>query len=385
MLGIRVVRVDCESGAMEVLHTVQIANAVWLVQSKDGSCIYSACNDGLVAFRVQPDGALEEFSRLPLPGLTAPCHAVVSADGSCLAWAEYRNGVIGAVELDADGAFRQDTLRTVRHEGRGFSSPRQDSPHAHCVRFTPDGKFLCAVDLSLDAVKVYDFTGGVSGLAARPELDLHFAPGTGPRHIVFHPNGHLAFVISELASRVASYRYSDGVFELVSDESLLPDGFSGTSIAAAVKVSEDGGELYCSNRGHDSLAVFSIDQATGALSRRAILPLGGSFPRDFAFAPGGRILLACLKKSGILRTYAYDRAACSLAPLADLSGLYRPLFVLFSPQPLATNPLPITSYCSQISIVHKCHQCHQYKLPFVICEQLWQLPFVNNTMLSSFT
>ena len=325
-IGIRTVSIDTETGAIEVLGAVPIDNAIWMVQNRGGDVLYATCEDGLVAYRADAAGALAEFSHLSLPGLTAPCHAALSPDGTRLAWAEYRNGVVGLLALAADGTFIADSLRMVRHEGRGFSSPRQDAPHAHCVQFAPDGKCLFAVDLGLDTVKVYDPVT----LVERPELALGVAPGHGPRHLVFHPSGAWAAIDFELANRVALYRYTDGVFEETANLSTLPDDFKDHSQCAAVKFSEDGDELYVSNRGHDSLAVFAVDATTGTLARRGILPLGGSFPRDFAFAPGGNLLVACLKKSDRLRIYAYDRAACRLAPLADLTGLYRPLFVLFN-------------------------------------------------------
>ncbi len=331
-IGIRTVSIDTETGAIEVLGAVPIDNAIWLVQNRGGDVLYATCEDGLVAYRAD-GGALAEFSHLSLPGLTAPCHAALSPDGTRLAWAEYRNGVIGLVALAADGSFVVDSLRMVRHEGCGVSSPRQDSAHAHCVQFAPDGKYLFAVDLGLDEVKAYDS----DSLAEIVGKTLHVVPGHGPRHLVFHPSGAWAAIDFELANRVALYRYGDGEtacaarppFEECANLSTLPEDYSGHSQCAAVKFSEDGGELYVSNRGHDSLAVFAVDTAADTLARRGVLTLGGSFPRDFAFAPGGNLLVACLKKSGIVRTYAYDRAACRLAPRTDLAGLYRPLFALF--------------------------------------------------------
>ena len=336
-IGIRTVSIDTETGAIEVLGAVPIDNAIWMVQNRGGDVLYATCEGGLAAYRANGGGALAEFSHLSLPGLTAPCHAALSPDGTRLAWAEYRNGVIGLVALTADGSFVVDSLKTLRHEGRGFSSPRQDSAHAHCVQFAPDGKYLFAVDLGLDEVKAYD----PDSLAEIAGKTLHVASGHGPRHLVFHPSGAWAAIDFELANRVALYRYRggeaacvarppcQGVFEDCSNLSTLPEDYPGPSQCAAVKFSEDGGELYVSNRGHDSLAVFTVDTAAGTLARRGVLPLGGSFPRAFAFAPGGNLLVVCLKKSGVVRAYAYDRAACRLAPRADLAGLYRPLFVLF--------------------------------------------------------
>ena len=324
-IGIRTVRIDCASGETAVVGTTQIDNAIWMVQNSDGSVLYSTCDEGLVAYRASADGALTEFSRLRLEGLTAPCHASLSSDGTHLAWAEYRNGVVGLVSLAADGSFIEVSLKMIRHEGRGNSSPRQDSPHAHCVQFSTDGKYLFAVDLGLDEVKVYDASSFVE-IAGKT---LHVTPGSGPRHLTFHPSGKWAAVDFELGNCVALYRYQDGTFDERANLSTLPEDYSGPSQCAAVKFSEDGRELYVANRGHDSLAVFSVDAEAGTLARRAVLPLGGSFPRDFAFAPGGDTLVACLKKSGIVRAYAYDRSACRLSPLAELAGLHRPLFVMF--------------------------------------------------------
>jgi 6-phosphogluconolactonase len=311
----------------ETLQTVSICNAIWMVPGADRKTLYVTCDEGIVAYRIRPDGTLVEISRLLLEGLTAPCHASVSPDGTRLAWAEYRNAVVGLVELAPDGSFVADSLKTVHHEGRGFSSPRQDSAHAHCVAFSPDGKYLFAVDLGIDEVKAYDPVS----LKDIPEKNLRVAPGSGPRHLVFHPSGKAAALGFELGNRIALYRYEDGVFVEMSSLSTLPEGFSDHSQTAAVKFSDDGKELYVSNRGHDSLAVFSADAAAGTLSLRGILPLDGSFPRDFAFSPGGTMLTACLKKSGIVRTFAYDREACLISPIAEMSALHSPLFVLYAP------------------------------------------------------
>lgn len=326
-IGIRVVDFDPETGEAETLQTVSIGNAIWMVPGANRKNLYVTCDDGVVAYRIRPDGTLIEISRLLLEGLTAPCHASVSPDGTRLAWAEYRNAVIGLAELAPDGSFVAGSLKTAHHEGRGFSSPRQDSAHAHCVTFSPDGKYLFAVDLGLDEVKAYDPVS----LDAIPEKNLRVAPGSGPRHLVFHPDGKVAALGFELGNRVALLRYEDGAFVEMANLSTLPEDFSGHSQTAAVKFSDDGKELYVSNRGHDSLAVFSVDAAAGLLSVRGILPLGGSFPRDFAFSPGGAMLMACLKKSGIVRTFAYDRDACRISPIAEKVDLHSPLFVLYAP------------------------------------------------------
>ena len=128
-------------------------------------------------------------------------------------------------------------------------------------------------------------------------------------------------MLFELENYVTSYRYEDGNFIPVAQKKLTPEDFTDFSKAAAIKLSADASELYCSNRGHESIAVFSVDAATGALTRRGIVKLDGAFPWDFEVLPGGKVFAVGFQKDGIVRTYRYDAAACTLAPVADLKGM----------------------------------------------------------------
>jgi 6-phosphogluconolactonase len=181
---------------------------------------------------------------------------------------------------------------------------------------TPDGKYICIVDLGTDRVKVYS---AATGKFVRDVITV--PAGAGPRHITFHPNGRFAFLLFELENYVTSYRYEDGTFTPVQQLKLTPEGFTDFSKAAAIKLSADGSELYCSNRGHESLAVFSVNAETGALARRGIIKLDGAFPWDFEAMPGGKVFAVGFQKDGVLRTYRYDAKACTLTPLADAKDL----------------------------------------------------------------
>ena len=155
------------------------------------------------------------------------------------------------------------------------------------------------------------------------------APGAGPRHIVFHPNGRFAFVIFKLKNLVASYRYTGEGFEFIEIKDLLAKGFTDFSKAAAIKLSEDGSQLFCSNRGHDSITVFNVDAGTGKMAFLNNAKLGGQFPRDFAFFPGGKFCMVGLKESWRLASFAYDRAKGTFDLVASMEGVYRPLFFTF--------------------------------------------------------
>ncbi len=321
--GVRILAVDEATGAIEMRRVLTVENAIYMAISADGARLYLSKTGptGLAAYRVKGDG-LEPFDFVPTSE-TVPCHVSLSPDGRTLAFAEYSHGTAGLVNLNADGSFDKASLKQVTLvDPVGPNQPRQDRPHAHCALFTPDSKYLCVVDLGTDRVNVYD-------REMRPLADRSFVTkpaGAGPRHIVFHPNGKFAFVIFELLNLVTSYRFADGRFEAVQQLPLLPEGYADFSKAAAIKFSPDGRQLFCSNRGHDSLAVFDVDAGTGYLTPRGIVKLGGAYPRDFGFLPDGKTLVACLKMSGIVRTYRYDAAACSLVPLAETDGLHRPLY-----------------------------------------------------------
>ena len=188
------------------------------------------------------------------------------------------------------------------------------------------------VDLSLDKVVAYDFANRAQGLKAVPSATIdtsRIAPGAGPRHIVFHPNGRLAFIVFELGNLVASYRYTGEGFEFVEKRSILPEGTLCNSKAAAIHLSEDGSQVLCSNRGHDSITAFNVDAETGRLEWLANTKLDGQYPRDFQFMPGGKFILAGLKESWRLASYAYDARTGKLEEVARRDGIYRPLFFAF--------------------------------------------------------
>ena len=179
---------------------------------------------------------------------------------------------------------------------------------------TPDGKYICIVDLGTDRVKIYSAKTGafVRDLVTTPA-------GAGPRHIAFHPNGRFAFLLFELENYVTSYSYADGHFTPIQQLKLTPEGFTDFSKAAAIKLSADGSELYCSNRGHESLA------------RRGIVKLDGAFPWDFELLPGEKVLAVGFQRDGVLRTYRYDKAACTLTPLADAKDMGSTFCTTFLP------------------------------------------------------
>ena len=329
--ALHVVEVDNDTGVVAVKGALPAADTTYIAVNRTRTRLYTSCSGAEFGGKGANGGvAVYELNAAGMPGRRldavatkrgAPCHLSLSGDERRLVFAEYSQGTAGWVSLNPDGTFAKDTLGVVvSADPVGPNKSRQERPHCHCARVTPDGKYVCVVDLGTDRVKIYSAKDGsfVRDLVTTPA-------GGGPRHIVFHPNGKFAFLLFELENLVTSYSYADGVFTPIMQLPLLPADFKEFSKAAAIKLSEDGTELFCTNRGHESVAVFSVDAATGRLARRGIMKIEASFPWDIEFMPGGKILAVGLMKDQTLRTYRYDRAACTLTPV-DVAKDMGPVF-----------------------------------------------------------
>ena len=323
--ALKIVEVDADTGEIAVRGSLPVANATYIAVNGARTRLYTSLADP--SGEKGKNGGVAVYALDPAGGDPAPCHLSLSPDEKKLVFAEYGRGTAGWVDLKADGTFAKETLMgIVSEDPTGPNKPRQDRPHCHCARVTPDGKYICIVDLGTDRVKVYS---AATGKFVRDVITV--PAGAGPRHITFHPNGRFAFLLFELENYVTSYRYEDGTFTPVQQLKLTPEGFTDFSKAAAIKLSADGSELYCSNRGHESLAVFSVNAETGALARRGIVKLDGAFPWDFELMPGGKVFAVGFQKDGVLRTYRYDKAACTLTPLADVKDMGSTFCTTFLP------------------------------------------------------
>ena len=281
-----------------------------------------------VCYAIGPT-ALREINRIPLHA-GVPCHISLDQKEEAIVWADYGNAIAGVCALKADGSL--DTAVptvTIQHTGSGPDKPRQDKAHAHCAWVTPDNRYLGIVDLGLDQVKFYDFATWKSGLKEVPSLTIKTAPGAGPRHILFHQNKQLMFLLNELNNTISTYRYTGHSFEHICTLPTLPADFKAFSKTAAVKLTADGKMVFASNRGHDSIAAYDVDAQTGMLTLRAISPLAGKFPRDFELMPGEKFVLVGHEMSNEIQTYALDRAKGTLTPVGAPFNVHKPLCFKF--------------------------------------------------------
>ena len=249
--------------------------------------------------------------------------------GRNLLVANYYGGNVACLPLAADGSLKP-VSSVMQHEGHGVHPERQEAAHAHSIHLAESDEVAIAVDLGLDRLVFYAFDGEAGRFLPHARPAVSTARGAGPRHLAFHPSGRYAYVDNELASTVTAYARADGGgLKEIQTLPTLPAGFAGASTAAEVAVSADGGSLYVSNRGHDSIAVFSIDAATGRLAARGHVESGGRTPRHFALAPGGAHLLVANQDSGNVVVFARDPETGDLTPTGASIDVPRAVCVRF--------------------------------------------------------
>ena len=329
---------DLEAGTMGAPElAAEAPNPSFLVFDPLWSILYSANEvdeyqdkpTGFVSsYAIEPDsGDLRLVGRASSGG-RGPCHLDVGASGQILATANYGDGTMAISPLNTNGAISppQDV---VRHSGSGPDTRRQEGPHAHSATFGARG-LLYVADLGLDKVYLY----GVDVERARIEdFDppyLEVAPGAGPRHVAFDRSGEEMYVVNELSSTVTRFRpFSRSPQEQLQTVSTLPEGFAGKSWPAEIAVSPDGGFLYVSNRGHDSIAIFRITDK--GLEPAGFEPSGGKNPRHFSFDPSGRFMIVANQDSDNLVLFRVDRDKGALQRTSAEISVPRPVCVCFTP------------------------------------------------------
>ena len=243
--------------------------------------------------------------------------------------ANYGGGSVASFPLQADGSLRPHAS-FIQHTGSSVDPNRQKEPHAHSANFSPDNRFALVCDLGLDKVLVYDLDPAKATLSPHATPFALLAPGAGPRHLAWAPDGKFAFVNGEMLSTVTSFRYDAkrGVFATAATASTLPADFKGNSSTAEVRVHPNGKFVYVSNRGHDSIAVFRTD-GKGGLALVENVPTQGKTPRNFNFDPTGKWLWAANQSTDDIFIYAVDGGTGHLKPTGQKLAVGAPVCVRF--------------------------------------------------------
>lgn len=333
--GVYVYEMDKENGALTRLDEVAgVQNPSFLNLDAAKLRLYAIgerLEDGrrlgaAVSFAIDPErGKLREVNRAGTVDTTT-CHIQRDASDRFLVVASYSGGQVGLVEIAEGGAIGQ-LLDAKRHEGGSVHPERQDRPHPHSAFFSSDNRFVFVPDLGLDRIRAYRLNGDERVLEFHDDTPAQ--PGAGPRHLAFHPDGAYAYVINELDSTVTSFRYdaAAGNLQTIEVVSTLPSSFAGENSCAEVQVSPDGRYLYGSNRGHDSIVVFAIDQASGRLSLVEHTSTRGGHPRHFSLSPAGDYLLAANRDSDNIVVFRVDRQTGKLSYTGNTVQVSKPVCV----------------------------------------------------------
>lgn len=303
--GIRVYRFDQTTGATSYVSGLRgVENPSFLVPDPTGTHIYAVGeNDAATSTASSLNfdrtrGTLTLTGSRPTHG-AAPCHIAVSPDGKYVVTANYEGGSLTIFPLQANGTLGNGTV--VSFSGYGPVKGRQDSPHLHFISFTPDNRYLLANDLGTDCIHRFPLTADNGSLIdTTRQTRIPLPPGSGPRHMAFAPDGHMAYLITELSGKVVALTYANGDLKPV--QYAVADSL-GAQGSADIHLSPDGRYLYASNRlKGDGLAIFSVSTAGGRLTRVGYQPTG-PHPRNFTITPNGKYLLVACRDTDQIQIF----------------------------------------------------------------------------------
>jgi 6-phosphogluconolactonase len=261
-----------------------------------------------------------------------PCHLVVDKDGKCVLAANYGGGSAVVLPIKKDGSLGEHTS-FHQHKGHSVNKDRQEAPHAHSINLDPANRFAFVADLGLDAVVIYRFNKEDCKLSANEPASAAVSPGAGPRHFAFHPSGKFAYVINELHNTITGFQYDADKGTLTKAQTIttLPKDFSGTSYTAEVVVHPSGKFVYGSNRGHNSIAIFSVNEANGELTPAGHQAEGIKTPRNFNIDPSGKFCLVANQDGNSIVVFAIDQKTGALKSTGITAEVPFPVCVKFLP------------------------------------------------------
>jgi 6-phosphogluconolactonase len=274
---------------------------------------YKDANSGMVsAFAIDSQKGDRQTGKLKLLNAVAsrgadPCYIAFDKTGKYALVANYTGGSVAVFPVQTDGHIGESSA-FVQHAGSSINRERQEGPHAHWIETTPDNRFAIAVDLGLDELLIYRFDAKNGSLTPNNPPYAKLDPGAGPRHLAFHPNGKFVYVVNELQSSITAFAYdaSHGGLRKLKTVSTLPKNFSGSNDTAEIKVHPSGKFLFASNRGHDTIAVFSIDSKTGTLTLADHFSTQGKTPRNFEIDPSGKFLFVANQDTNNIAVFQID-------------------------------------------------------------------------------
>jgi 6-phosphogluconolactonase len=333
--GIYICELDLADGSLsEPRLAGEAKNPSFLALSPGGKNLYAVSEVGgsgaVLAFAVDAKtGTLSELNHQPAGG-AGPCHVVVDREGRNVLVANYGGGSVSAIPIGEDGRLGKPSS-VIQHKGSSVNKSRQSEPHAHSINLDAANRYAFAADLGLDKVLIYRFDAKTGKLEANDPPAASVAGGSGPRHFAFHPSGKFAYVINEMGNTVTAFAYDaeKGKLDAIQSIKTLPSDFTAASYTAEVQVHPSGKFVYGSNRGHDSLAIFRVNEKTGELTAAGHQSTGGKTPRNFGIDPTGSYILAANQGSNNVVVFRVNKETGALTATGKSVKVGAPVCVKF--------------------------------------------------------
>ncbi|MBO1512505.1 lactonase family protein [Metabacillus sp. BG109] len=328
--GVYSFTLDTEASQLgDVKAVAELDNPTYVNVSNDNKTLYAVVKEGneggVASYTINTQtGELSKVNSQVSEG-ASPCHVSVNSENRQVVTANYHKGTIESYLVDEDGTVNP-AVSNMEHTGKG-PHERQEKPHTHFSGFTPDEKYVIAVDLGIDKVITYKNENG----KLEEAHSLLVKAGSGPRHITFHPNGKFAYVMTELSNEVItlSYNAETGIFTELQYIPTIPADFTDNSQGSAIHISSDGRFVYAGNRGHDSIAVFSVNQENGELTFVEYTSTEGNWPRDFVLDPSESFIVASNQESSNLVLFSRDKETGKLTLIQSDVSVPEPVCVKF--------------------------------------------------------
>ncbi len=339
--GIYLYKFDLSTGDLKQVATAKSVDPAFLAIDRKRKFLYAANEIG--DFQGKKSGSVSAFSINQKTGeLTfinqqatnspGPCSVTVDKSGKCVLAANYSGGSISVFTANADGSLNPLT-DLAQHQGSSVNPNRQKEPHAHTIIIDDSNNFAFCADLGIDKVMIYKLDAKNGKLTPNAQAFAPVKAGAGPRHFKIHPNNEFAYVINELDETVTAFAFdkAQGTLQEIQTISTLPTDFTGTSYCADLHIHPSGKFLYGSNRGHDSIVVYAIDQNTGKLTFIEHVSTQGNWPRNFAVDPTGQFLLVANQNTNNIVIFRIDPNTGKLSPTGKSVEITQPVCLKLIP------------------------------------------------------
>ena len=304
-----------EKSTKIISHSPELEDPSFLAISADQKHVYAICETkggSVKSFGFDEKTGSFTFKNMVSSGGAHPCYITLDKTGKWAFTGNYTGGSLAVLPVKADGSLEEPS-QIIQHVGSGPNKSRQEKPHVHSVNISPDNKNLYVADLGTDIVTNYAFDEATGKLSKVQEISVK--AGSGPRHVAFHPNLPLMYVIQEMAGIITQFSVKDGMLTKVEEVSTLPKDFKGENSCADIHFSPDGKFLYGSNRFYDMIVTFAVDEQTGKLTQLSQTSVKGKVPRNFGITPDGKYLLVANQETDNIVIFERDAKTGALKDL----------------------------------------------------------------------